>query len=116
MSVKEWQNDVIFLHTIVPGVAGRSYGIHVAGLAGLPRVVINRAKTILSRLERGDTNSIVGSLADGLSICKETEALTQSKESLFLDEFRGLKLDDMTPNDALNVLYRLQSLAQDEDQ
>ena len=53
MKVKEWQDDIIFLHEVVPGVADRSYGIHVARLAGLPPAVISRAQKVLEKLERG---------------------------------------------------------------
>src|SRR3954447_5099610 len=52
--VKEWENQVVFLHEVAPGAADRSYGIHVAQLAGLPSPVISRAKTILEGLERSD--------------------------------------------------------------
>jgi DNA mismatch repair protein MutS len=52
MRVKEWQGDVVFLHEVAPGVADRSYGIHVARLAGLPNAVLNRATEMLSKLEK----------------------------------------------------------------
>ena len=51
MRVKEWQNEVVFLHEVAPGAADRSYGVQVARLAGLPLSVIDRAKTILTQLE-----------------------------------------------------------------
>lgn len=51
VAVREWQDDVIFLHKILPGAADKSYGIHVARLAGVPRVVIERAKDVLTQLE-----------------------------------------------------------------
>ena len=54
--VKEWRGDVVFLHEIVPGVADGSYGIQVARLAGLPISVIDRAKTILAKLESDDSS------------------------------------------------------------
>ena len=52
MEVREWQDDVVFLHQIVEGAADKSYGIHVARLAGVPREVLERAKQILAQLEQ----------------------------------------------------------------
>jgi DNA mismatch repair protein MutS len=49
--VREWNEEIIFLHKILPGAADKSYGIQVARLAGLPKVVVERAKSILSHLE-----------------------------------------------------------------
>ncbi len=51
VAVKEWEGEVVFLHQIVPGAADKSYGIHVAQLAGVPREVNERAKEILAQLE-----------------------------------------------------------------
>jgi DNA mismatch repair protein MutS len=56
VAVKEWNDDIVFVRRVVPGAADRSYGIQVARLAGLPRPVIDRAKTILAKLESDDTN------------------------------------------------------------
>src|SRR5690606_3263199 len=53
VAVREWQGEVVFLHQIVPGAADKSYGIHVAQLAGVPREVNERAEAILQELERG---------------------------------------------------------------
>ncbi len=55
VAVREWNDEIVFLHRIVPGAADRSYGIQVARLAGLPAGIINRAKAILTRLEAGST-------------------------------------------------------------
>ena len=51
MAVREWQDEVVFLHKIVDGAADKSYGIHVARLAGVPHAVIERSKEILAQLE-----------------------------------------------------------------
>jgi DNA mismatch repair protein MutS len=56
VAVKEWNDEIVFLRRVVPGPAGRSYGIQVARLAGLPLSVIDRAKTILAKLESDDTS------------------------------------------------------------
>jgi DNA mismatch repair protein MutS len=55
VAVKEWNDDIVFVRRVVPGAADRSYGIQVARLAGLPLAVIDRAKTILAKLESDDT-------------------------------------------------------------
>ena len=59
MRVKEWQNEVVFLHEVAPGAADRSYGIHVAQLAGLPAAVVTRAEEVLAALEKGEQSGAV---------------------------------------------------------
>ena len=54
MRIKEWQGEVVFLHEVAPGAADRSYGIHVARLAGLPEAVLARAEEVLALLEQGE--------------------------------------------------------------
>ena len=61
VAVKEWNEEIVFVRRVIPGAADRSYGIQVARLAGLPLSVIDRAKTILSRLESDDANVSVPS-------------------------------------------------------
>jgi DNA mismatch repair protein MutS len=56
VAVKEWNDEIIFVRRVIPGAADRSYGIQVARLAGLPSTVIDRAKTILERLEADDSS------------------------------------------------------------
>ncbi len=68
VKVEEWQNEIIFLHKVIEGVADRSYGVHVASLAGLPKTVVNRAEKILLKLEesRREKQSKVAHFAKGL--------------------------------------------------
>ena len=68
MRVKEWQGDVVFLHEVGPGTADRSYGIHVARLAGLPEAALARAEEVLKALEQGEKADAVSSLADDLPL------------------------------------------------
>ena len=68
MRVKEWQNEVVFLHEVAPGAADRSYGIHVAQLAGLPAAVVSRAEEVLAALEKGEQSGAVSRLADDLPL------------------------------------------------
>ena len=57
MAVKEWNDEIVFVRQVTPGASGKSFGIQVARLAGLPDGVVNRAKEILSTLESGDSDS-----------------------------------------------------------
>ena len=105
--------DVVFLRRIVPGKADRSYGVHVARMAGLPSAVVNRAAEILEDLER---SGAAGPRRLGESGARRTRAATQV--SLFaevhpvVDAVRALDVNALTPLDALNRLYELQKMLQ----
>jgi DNA mismatch repair protein MutS len=101
VAVAEEGENVVFLHEIVPGGADRSYGIHVAQLAGLPRDVVNRATEILSDLERhAPTTSVEPShLKPAQQIALFPEA------SPVIDELSKLDVTTMTPLEAINKLY-----------
>lgn len=110
VAVQESNEDVVFLHRIVEGAAGRSYGIHVAKIAGVPRLVTERAATILNTLENDHVN------ADGRPKVPQRETTRQRRQqkSLFafpedplLDEIRHLEVDNLSPMQALQELYRL---------
>jgi DNA mismatch repair protein MutS len=102
VAVSEEGGEVVFLHKIVPGGADRSYGIHVAQLAGLPRPVINRAQEILADLE---SNS-------GKEKPQDHEASRQLRffpeTNPMLDSLRELDINSLTPLEALNKLYEWQ--------
>ncbi|WP_299024346.1 DNA mismatch repair protein MutS [uncultured Thermanaerothrix sp.] len=102
VAVTEAENRVVFLHKIVPGGADRSYGIHVAQLAGLPRPVIQRASEILEQLERtsGRAITLKPALPQQLALFPETNPL--------LEELKALDLNVLTPLEALNKLYEWQ--------
>jgi DNA mismatch repair protein MutS len=101
IAVAEEGDDVVFLHQIVPGGADRSYGIHVAQLAGLPRDVINRANEILKELERhAPTTSVEPSRftsTQQMALFPETSPL--------LEELEKLDVNALTPLEAINKLY-----------
>ncbi len=101
VAVAEEGDDVIFLHHIVPGSADRSYGIHVAQLAGLPRDVINRANDILKELEAHAPTAAVNPshLRSAQQIALFPEA------SPVLEELEQLDVTSMTPLEAINKLY-----------
>ena len=79
MKVREWQDDIIFLHEVVAGVADRSYGIHVARLAGLPAAVISRAQKVLDKLERDGSKGPASGLVEDLPLFQAAATGTQGK-------------------------------------
>jgi DNA mismatch repair protein MutS len=131
VAIKEWNDQIIFLRTVVEGGADKSYGIQVARLAGLPQAVIRRAKEVLANLESAEFNELGEPIAasnirageekkkrtDGRSGNPvpngETEAsepqlgLFANQAGLLFREIAGLNLDGMTPLDAMNKLYEL---------
>ncbi|WP_455370193.1 DNA mismatch repair protein MutS, partial [Petrachloros mirabilis] len=108
VAVQERDGNVVFLRKIVPGGADRSYGIHVAKLAGLPGSVIARAQEVLAQLERADTSREAGN----------QPAPTQSSlphPHPLIEEVKQIDLFAMTPLDALNQLAAWQRMVQPED-
>lgn len=113
MRVKEWQNEVIFLHEVGPGSADRSYGIQVAKLAGLPNSVTERANEVLRTLEENDRNKAKRSLSDDLPLfsAMRPQAKSPAHKSSKIEEYVETILpDEMTPLEALEKLYTLKKL------
>ena len=102
VSARERDGGVVFLRKIVPGGADRSYGIHVAKLAGLPAQVINRAQEVLSQLEQSNAE---------LKAPQDLARATLPHPHPLIDEVRQIDLFSMTPLDALNRLADLQKRA-----
>lgn len=100
VSVKEWNGNVVFLHKIVEGAADKSYGIHVAKIAGIPHTVIKRAHEILRGLEK-NLNKNFSKLEEDLQ-----PNLFTSIEPEILIELRKLEVDDLKPIEALQLLYK----------
>jgi DNA mismatch repair protein MutS len=119
VAVAEEGNRVVFLHQIVPGGANRSYGIHVAQLAGLPRSVVHRAEEILLQLEQEGTHTPTIS-AGG----RGKESVQGSLQlSLFptrphpvVELLRRIDVNSLTPLEAISKLYELQQSASAEDE
>ncbi|MDH3738056.1 MAG: DNA mismatch repair protein MutS, partial [Alphaproteobacteria bacterium] len=114
MRVKEWQGDVVFMHEVVAGTADRSYGIHVARLAGLPGAVLARAEEVLALLEEGDQGNALSRLADDLPLFHAAALNAREEEGAAPDDpVRDLLAetnpDELTPRDALELLYRLKA-------
>jgi DNA mismatch repair protein MutS len=112
MRVKEWQGSIVFLHEVTTGAADRSYGIHVAKLAGLPAAVITRAETVLETLEKGEQGSAVTKLADDLPLFAAVarKAAPPPEPSPVVEAVKALNPDEMAPRDALDALYRLRGM------
>ncbi len=116
MRVKEWQNEVVFLHEVAPGAADRSYGIHVAQLAGLPATVIGRAEEVLAALEKGEQSGAVSRLADDLPLFAAAPArpaggVAKAQESEVEKALASVNPDELSPKQALELLYELRRKA-----
>jgi DNA mismatch repair protein MutS len=112
MAVSEEKGKVIFLRKVVPGGADRSYGIHVAQLAGLPKAVIHRAEEILRRLEEeqpGRTNGVGKQAVDSQAL----QLTIFGRSSDIEAELKKLDIDAMSPIEAINKLYELKKKAGD---
>ncbi|MBX9735785.1 MAG: hypothetical protein K2X32_02570, partial [Phycisphaerales bacterium] len=128
VAVREWEDQVVFLHRILPGRADRSYGIHVAKLAGVPAATIERAKQVLESLTV-EHSGLLGEIEAGPPTAeaepaptrkgtrgragqRETSAqlalFTEFVEHPVVADLRGVKLDGMTPMQAFDVLRRMQ--------
>ena len=115
MAVREWNDTIVFLRRVIEGAADRSYGIHVARLAGLPREVIERARDVLANLEREElSRDGRPKLAGGTGAPAGAAASTPAQLGLFapaddpvLADLRGVELDRLTPIEALNFLAGL---------
>lgn len=117
MRIKEWRGEVVFLHEVAAGAADRSYGIHVARLAGLPPTVISRAEQVLKILEKGDQASAAARLADDLPLFAALNmrpapapVVTVAEPSAVEEALRAVNPDELTPRQALEELYRLRGL------
>jgi DNA mismatch repair protein MutS len=116
MAVKEWQGDIVFLHAVVAGAAERSYGIHVAKLAGLPKPVIRRAEAVLKMIESGGDSRALRRPVDDLPLFSAAPPVppVSVKEPSPLEPLADLLLgtdpDALTPRDALELLYRLRRM------
>ena len=123
IAVKEKGDDIVFLRKIVKGGADKSYGIQVAKLAGVPDLVINRAKEIVEELSDEDITSRVSEIAAREHTAKKKgrskkyDEVDIAQMSLFdtvkdddvLNELKEIDVTNLTPIDALNTLYRLQN-------
>ncbi len=125
VAVAEQDDDVVFLHRIAAGAATKSYGIHVARLAGVPRPVITRAREVLATLEQlnislSERERPAARGASGPNNSSTTPAaavqltLFQAQESATLQQLKAMSLDELSPRQALDLLYDMQTSAKRE--
>jgi DNA mismatch repair protein MutS len=117
MRVKEWKGTVVFLHEVAAGAAGRSWGVHVAELAGVPASVVRRAASLLASLEKhgGPLGSAGAPLTALPLFAASTSAPAPEMPSIadpdpLAEAIAALEPDRMTPREALDALYRLKSM------
>ena len=119
VAVKEWEGEVIFLHEVRKGSADRSYGVQVARLAGLPEPVIARARIVLEALERGEREggAAKAALIDDLPLfsAARTEPQRAHEPDPVIRRLEEIFPDDLTPKQALMLLYELKSLLTSPD-
>lgn len=116
VSAREWNGEVVFLRKVVPGAADRSYGIHVARLAGLPAEVLKRAGEILKELEdeHYDKSGKTKIVPSGEKR-RQMELFAGDSEHPIVDELRKLTPDNMSPMEALRRMYELKKKVGGED-
>jgi DNA mismatch repair protein MutS len=111
MRVTEWKDEIVFLHEVMPGTADRSYGIHVAKLAGLPKAVIARAEDVLRALEEGREGHKPLARIDDLPLFAPDRQLAAPDASDPLREaVEGIDADALAPREALEFVYKLKQL------
>src|SRR5262249_38948489 len=108
MRVREWNDTIVFLHEVAPGAADRSYGIHVAKLAGLPAAVVARAEEVLRALEEGREGHKPLARIDDLPLFA-AQAPVPSKTSAVEAALRGISPDVLSPREALEFVYALKA-------
>ena len=125
LEVKEWEGKIIFLHTVGPGRSDKSYGIHVARLAGLPETVLKRAQSILDSLTSADARdhdarvtgprgaSLAAEGAPRLGAAQTQLSLFNDAERNALDGLRELRLETISPMDAFMWLARIKKQLSD---
>jgi len=113
VAVAEEGDQVIFLHKVVPGGANRSYGVHVAQLAGIPKAVINRANEILQELEEAGSDFSLKRKAPEPKGPVQL-AMFPTQPHPVIEELRKLAVDELSPLDAITKLYELKRLSQEE--
>lgn len=112
VAVSEAEGHVVFLHKIVPGGADKSYGVHVAQLAGIPKPVIHRAEEILTELERtGDARTRRKTMRELTTPSIVQMTLFSAEANPVIDELKNLRVDELTPIEAISKLYELQKRA-----
>ena len=116
MDVAEQGDSVVFLHNIRPGKADKSYGIHVAQLAGVPKPVVQRANEILKELEAQENIWQIGGNGAAEPPDKPAQmSFFHAGPHPVIEELRAMKVEEMSPIDAITRLYELQKRAMSDE-
>jgi DNA mismatch repair protein MutS len=108
VAVREWMDEVVFLHKILPGGTDKSYGIHVAKLAGIPKTILDRSKEILGELENTFQKEASGDkLTKQRTKEPESGQLFDQKEKDVLEKLKSLDVNNLTPIQAINLLNEI---------
>ena len=116
VAVREWMDEVVFLHKILPGGTDKSYGIHVAKLAGIPKPILERSKEILAELETTFQKEAAGShLAKHKTKAPDADTLFVQKHKPVLDKLASVDVNRLTPIEAINLLNQIkEQITEDE--
>jgi DNA mismatch repair protein MutS len=117
VAVREWMDEVVFLHKILPGGTDKSYGIYVAKLAGVPRAITERSKEILAELETTFAREASGEhLASRKTRAADADSLFVQQRKSILEKLATTDVDNLTPIEAINLLNKIkQQLGQTQD-
>jgi len=108
VAVREWAGEVVFLHKIVPGGTDKSYGIHVAKLAGIPKSILNRSREILEELESTFSREATGEHLSKLKTKEpDKDLLFVQQHKSVLDKLSSIDIDNLTPIEAINLLNQI---------
>lgn len=112
LAVREWKNDIIFLHEVIKGSANRSYGIHVAKLAGMPKNLLARAQTLLQELEKNSVSQTLDEKIVNMPLFSSVQnpvPMTGFAESPIMMALTEIDPDTLTPREALEFLFNLKN-------
>jgi DNA mismatch repair protein MutS len=107
VAVREWADEVVFLHRILAGGTDKSYGIHVAKLAGLPKPILERSKEILEDLEATFQKEAAGSHLAKHKTKDDSDLLLIQKHKSVLDKLASTDVNNLTPIEAINLLNQI---------
>ena len=109
MKIKEFNGEVVFMHEVIEGAADRSYGIHVARLAGLPELTVKRAEQVLELLEEEKQHKMMVSVEDDLPLFAVLKEKTEEEKKVHpaVEALQKLDVDNLSPREALDKLYEL---------
>ena len=111
MKTKEYNEEVVFMHEVIDGAADRSYGIHVAKLAGLPPLAVKRAEQVLASIENDKKNSNIKELTDDLPLFSAVKVeKVEPKKSPALEALEQINPDALSSREALDELYKLKEI------